>query len=116
MKNDGSEIPTEYSRLPLSRCGCWYLHGELEKDNGYDLALAVLTPENSKTIAPDDKDLYIEGEVDVEVLGYNRPCKGFFYHVQIGGLWKQHGLVCYADDKEACEYAYNKMISKSDHI
>ena len=116
LKNDGSRISTEYSGLSLSSCGYWYLHGELWKDNGYDLALAVLTPENSKTVELNDKDLYINGEVDVEVFGCNRLCKGFFYTLPIKGSWIQRGLVCYADDKEACKYAYDKMINKSDHI
>ena len=116
LKAGNDWIEEEYAGLPLSSCGYWYLHGELEKDNGYDLALAVLTPENSKIIELDDKDLYINGEVNVEVFGCNRLCKGFFYTLPIKGSWIQRGLVCYADDKEACKYAYDKMISKANRI
>lgn len=108
-----NENKRKYAGSLLSSGGGWYLHGQLYEDNDYDIGLAVLNLENSRFLPHGRRDLYVNGEVDVEVLGYDKPCKGFFYTVEGGDSWIQRGLVCYADDEEACKYARTKMEAKS---
>lgn len=106
-------IAEKYAGSLLSSGGGWYLHGQLAEDNHYDIGLAVLNLENSKFLPYGRRDLYINGEVDAEVLGYSKPCKGFFYTIEDGDSWIQRGLVCYADDEKACNQARSKMKAKS---
>lgn len=107
------ENKKKYAGSLLSSGGGWYLHGQLYEDNDYDIGLAVLNLENSRFLPHGRRDLYVNGEVDVEVLGYDKPCKGFFYTVKRGDSWIQRGYVCYADDEKACNQAYAKMKDKS---
>lgn len=114
----------------------WYLHGQLESDCGYDKATAVncktagysVQTINYKEICDDIvtkvKDsllihrMHINGEVPVEIEGIAKKCIGFFWTIDRGKVvyknkkypdWMQNGLVCYADDEEACKYARKKM-------
>ena len=120
----------------------WYLDGELEDFVGYDKA----TVSNCKSggfaketinwkeiigdkvvLVHEDKpttEMYINGEVDVEIEGIDRPCKGFFwttdectvyYQDKPYKHWKQRGLVCFADDKPSCIKARAKMLLRK-HI
>lgn len=116
--------------------GWWYLHGDLEHDNGYDIAYAIQYAEDfgkktfNWTTMSDNKilslhenkpykiELYINGEIDIDVYGFYKPCKGFFwtteefactYEGETLPIWKQRGLICYADDKDGCDYARAKM-------
>lgn len=104
----------------------WYLHGQLEADVGFDLAL--FTSNNKEllydyfTIKEDNKIIkrkgfyYLpEGIYDVKVIGFNKPCKGYFW-TQFFNSHETHfqrGLVVYADDKEANNYAYERFQEKS---
>ena len=121
----------------------WYLHGELEDIVHYDKA--VVTNCLSGGFAKDtinwsmiDGDevkgitdrkprhmMCVDGVVDVEIEGIDRPCKGYFWtchHMTVYWegkafkVWEQRGLVCLADDEEACEYALRKMKVKSTNL
>ena len=116
----------------------WYLHGQLESDVHFDKATAVNCKTagysretiNWKEICGDtvtkvEKNgsmcihrMYINGEVPVEIEGIDKACVGFFWTEDCEDVqwknkkyphWNQRGLVCYADDTEACEYAREKM-------
>ena len=118
----------------------WYLHGKLQSFVGYDKATVTncLSGGFSKeTIDWADiegsivtkiyseiprHEMYFTGEIDVEIEGINKPCKGYFYVInerevhykeKSYPIWEQKGLVCFADDKEACEYAKRKMNERS---
>ena len=121
----------------------WYLDGDLEEFVGYDKAIVSncksggFAKETIKwfeilgdkvTSADISKPFYnmcLDGEVDVEVEGISRPCKGFFWTVNHRDvyhqdkkyeIWDQRGLVCFADDKEACDRARTRMNNKERHI
>ena len=107
-----NENEKKYAGSLLSSGGGWYFHGQLYEDNDYDIGLAVLNLENSRFLPYGRRDLYVNGEVDVIVIGYDKPCKGFFYTVKRGDSWIQRGYVCYADDEKACNQARSKMNAK----
>ena len=117
----------------------WYLHGELEGVVHYDKATVTnclsggFAKEtiNFGSVAGDKVESLIEwrprhmmcfdGVVDVEIEGIDKLCKGYFWTdryqtVYWEGkpykIWEQRGLVCFADDTEACEYAMRKMREK----
>lgn len=121
----------------------WYLHGELENYVGFDKATVTNCKSggfarktiNATIIAGDIVErvvneepyyeMYFNGVVDVEIEGIERPCKGFFYTANerqctykgvAYPVWRQRGLVCFADDKEACEYAMNCFKTKEAHL
>ena len=69
--------------------------------------------------------MHVNGIIPVEVEGFDKPCVGYFWtteerEVEWKGkkypFWNQRGLVCFADDKEACEYAKKKYEEKSDML
>ena len=117
----------------------WYLHGELESLVGYDKAVVcncksggfgketidwseisgneVLSvhSENTKMC------MHINGIVDVEIEGIDKPCVGYFWTDREKsiywkrkeyGFWNQRGLVCFKDDEESCAYADKLMREK----
>jgi len=117
----------------------WYLHGELENEVGYDKA--ITTNCNSAGYSKETIDwsmisgnivedvhqdrtrpvMCINGEVPVEVEGIDKPCTGFFWTEEKPNIiwkgkeypyWHQRGLVCFSDDKDACEYARELMVKK----
>lgn len=118
----------------------WYLHGALESDVHYDKATVTncfsggfaketidwSEIRGNKVVSVRSEkpfyNMYVNGIVDVEIEGISKPCKGFFYTSEETKIiwkgkeydhWKQKGLVCYADDTEACEYAKKKMEERS---
>lgn len=118
----------------------WYLHGDLQSFVGYDKATVTNCKSGGfsketidwadiegdqvmKIVSKNPRhEMYLNGEVDVEIEGISRPCKGYFYTTNERTVyykskpydfWMQRGLVCFADDKEACEYAKRKMSEKS---
>ena len=139
----GPAIKTEYADIkPEERDNnsWWYFHGKLEEYIGFDKGVVsnCKSSGNSKETIDfyeivGDKvisanstvpyyNMYVTGEIDVEVEGINKPCKGFFYVTDLGNvyyqdkkyeIWKQRGLVCFSDDEDACTYARNMMIKLS---
>ena len=88
----------------------------------------MLDNEQLKCLVYTDKDIskvykewYLEdGIYDIQIVQIDEPCKGYFWTEfrkfgNIEGVVPiMHGLVCYADDKEANEYAYKKYYEKSE--
>lgn len=134
----------------------WYLHGQLETDVGFDLALFTIDnkdlmcdqfilKKNNKIIKREEFYYLPERIYDVKVIGFDKPCKGYFWTQSFNlylpegihdiktiefnkpckdyfctksfNLYKtdhlQRGLVVYADDKEANDYAYECFKEKS---
>ena len=121
----------------------WYLHGKLEDFVGFDKATVTNCKSGGfarQTINWTESDgkeihsvlnenpyfeMYFNGIVKVEIEGIDRPCVGFFYTTSEQELvykgktfpyWKQRGLVCFADDIEACEYARSKMTKRDSNL
>ena len=119
----------------------WYLHGKLESDIGYDKAIAInckTAGYSRETInwkfifgtrvseifekKPLIHKMHLNGEVPIEIDNISKKCVGFFWIEDYGNIiwqereypyWNQRGLVCYADDAEACEYARRAMNNRS---
>ena len=119
----------------------WYLHGRLEEDVHYDKATAVNCRSGGYSletvhwreihgttvteVSPESETiwrLHLNGEVPVEIEGIDKECVGFFWTSEKEDVtwngrqypyWNQRGLVCYADDTEACDYARRKMQERS---
>lgn len=96
----------------------WYLHGKLMEEIGYDLAEFLNLKEDMVTITKDRYSEYHtaclkEGIYDVEVVGIDKPCIGYFWTSNRAGDPRTTGLVCFKDDKEACEYAAQKYAERS---
>lgn len=116
----------------------WYLHGKLEDYVGYDKATATncksggfaketinwgeIVGDRVTSICDElpTHKMCIDGIVDVEIEGINKPCVGYFWtacHKTIYWeekayeFWEQRGLVCFKSDTESCEYA-KKMYEK----
>ena len=136
----------DYDDIPVDEMdwnSWWYLHGELESFVHYDKATVTNCMSggfsretiNYASIAGDEVKriadwrprhmMCFDGVVDVEIEGIDRPCKGYFWTnryrmVYWKGkpyeIWDQRGLVCFADDKESCEYAKQKMESKANNL
>ena len=133
--NSENEVPEE----EMCHNSWWYLHGELQSEVGYDKA--ITTNCNSAGYSKETIDwsnisdnvvtevfkdmtrpvMCVNGEIPVEVEGFNRPCIGFFWTEERPDIiwkskkypfWRQRGLVCFADDEEACAYARDLMIRK----
>ena len=118
----------------------WYLHGDLQSFVGFDKATVTdcfsdgFSKETINWAEIEDNtvikvfsdnpryEMYFTGEIDVEIEGINKPCKGYFYVTNerkvsykdaLYSIWEQRGLVCFAEDTRACEYAKRKMNEKS---
>lgn len=100
----------------------WYLHGELEDEVGFDKGAFLNLEEDMVEIKNcyfNGNDKYFdvvclkEGVYDVEVIGFDKPCVGYFWITNISNIPECRGLVCFKDDKEAVEYAEKKYSEKS---
>lgn len=101
----------------------WYLHGDLESEIGYDKGVFCNLEDFNLLI----KNCYFNGNkeyfdvvcledgiYDVEVIGIDKPCIGYFWINETNnGIPECRGLVCFKDDKEACEYTEQKYNEKS---
>ena len=130
------EIPAEERWIGI---GSWYLHGLLEKEFGFDLANTLNCKScgfiketinwmeiegNEVTEVCDEKPMeaiYINGKIDVKVLGADKDCVGYFWTAYNRVIywqgkeypyWRQFGLVCFKDDIDGCAYAEEKMNKK----
>lgn len=122
-----------------------YLDGELEYDVNYDecTIFADRTSEIVKSyseyeyrvgnicknVKPENTlyKLHFTGKADVELLGIDKPAKGYFWvtdETPVQGIlpdgtihhfmvWRQKGLIFYADDKEAQQHAEEALRKKS---
>lgn len=100
----------------------WYLHGELETEVGYDKGAFLNLEEDMVEI----KNCYFNGNkqhfdvvclkdgvYDVEVIGFDRPCVGYFWISNFNKIPECKGLVCFKDDTSAVMYARQKYAEKS---
>lgn len=103
----------------------WYLHGKLEDEIGYDKGVFCNLEDFNLYI----KNCYFNGNkeyfdvvcledgiYDVEVIGIDKPCVGYFWITDKEHIPACRGLVCFKDDKEACEYAEQKYNEKSQYL
>lgn len=110
-----------YSDTDYITSDWWYLHGELEKEVGYDTGI-FLNLESFETIIEKcyfngNKEyfnvVYLkDGIYDVEVLNIDKPCIGYFW-IADDNVPKLRGLVAFKDDKEAIDYITKKYNEKS---
>ena len=103
----------------------WYLHGNLDSEIGYDKGVFCNLEDFNLYI----KNCYYNGNkryfdivcledgiYDVEIIGIDKPCVGYFWIINKEHIPECHGLVCFKDDKEACEYAEQKYKEKSQYL
>lgn len=120
-------------KIELDNNSWWYIHGQLEKDLGYDkgclincLSLNVsketvnwITIKDGKCNPRKYYNMYFNGIIDIKVEGIDKPCVGYFWTENTTSYdkgsfqrWKQRGLICYKDDIEGREYALDKYLNK----
>lgn len=139
-------IITKYEDVPeheRDNNSWWYLHGELENFVGFDKAIAIncyslgISKETlhyscirggNVTEVFDENPyyrMYFNGEIPIEIEGIDKLCIGFFwttdeydvyYKDKAYPYWCQRGLVCFADDAEAIEYAKKKYNERSEML
>lgn len=140
--NDNPPQTRERKDIPINERdnnSWWYLHGELEDFVGFDKATVtncksggfarktiyatIIAGDTIQSVASEEPyyEMYFNGVVDVEIEGIERRCKGYFYTADerqctyrgvAYPIWRQRGLVCFADDDESCEYAMQKILQK----
>ena len=79
-----------------------YLHGTVQEKMGYDIAACL----NAEECADFEKERWIPGVYDVEVVDYQNPCKAYLWNVS----GRSRGLIVDIEDKDAvksAEEAYN---------
>lgn len=132
--NDNPPLTRERRDIPMDERdnnSYWYLHGKLEDFVRFDKATVTNCLSGGFARRVDyvsrlhSHEMHFNGVVDVEIEGIDKPCKGFFYTTddqtyskngEVVESWKQRGLVCFADDKEACEYAMNCLKTKCNYL
>lgn len=137
--NTKPEGTREYEDIPteeLDHNNDWYLHGELESFVQFDKAYvtnclsggfsketinyAFISGDEVKEVSEykPKHAMCVDGVVDVEIEGIDKPCIGYFwtddyrtvyYQEKPYQVWRQRGLVCFADDEKGCEYAKQKL-------
>ena len=79
-----------------------YLHGTVQEKMGYDIAACL----NVEECADFEKERWIPGVYDVEVVDYLKPCRAYLWNVS----GRSRGLIVDIEDKEgvrSAEEAYN---------
>ena len=89
----------EYDGMMTNRV---YLHGKLQDDNGFDLCWIPYFG----CVAPYAVGKYIN-DFEIDINGKTRKVNVYIWAKRKDKLFDYHGLVVYADDKEAIEYAEN---------
>lgn len=74
-----------------------YLHGEVESSCGYDICACI----NAELCVDDTNTHYKEGIYEVEIEGYQNPCKAYLWNTTHG---EPRGLIVDSKDSEI-EYA-----------
>lgn len=99
----------------------WYLHGDLQSAVGFDKGM-FLNLGDFKTF---EKKCYIngneeyfdvicleEGIYDVEIIGFDKPCVGYFWITDKDDIPMTRGLVCFKDDLDSVKDAETKFNKK----
>ena len=79
-----------------------YLHGTVQEKMGYDIAACL----NVEECADFEKERWIPGVYDVEVVDYQKPCRAYLWNVS----GRYRGIIVDIEDKEgvrSAEKAYN---------
>jgi len=93
----------------------WYLHGALVSKFRFDKAYMFVDWETYKSDiveTKDGKNYLVSGIYDVEVEGYDKPCKAFMWQSDEGGRTLLRGLVVDPTIEEDFEYAQKKYEEK----
>lgn len=93
----------------------WYLHGVLQDTFHFDKAYMYVDWETYKSdiVEMKNEHSYLVPRIyDVEVEGYDKPCKAFMWQSEEGGKILLRGLVVDPAVKEDLEYAQKKYEEK----
>ena len=93
----------------------WYLHGALVDKFRFDKAYMYVDWETYKSDIVEMKNEHtylVPGIYDVEVKGYDKPCKAFMWQSEESGKTLLRGLVVDPAVKEDFEYAQKKYEEK----
>lgn len=90
-------------------CQMGYLHGKVESAVGYDIGLCL----NAELCSDLEKEKYIEGIYDVEVIGYEKPCKAFLW---VASGFYNRCLIVDINDSKSVEYAQKCYDQKVNHL
>ena len=93
----------------------WYLHGVLQDMFHYDKAFMYVDWETFKSGIVEERDVHsylATGIYDVEVEGYDKPCKAFMWQSEEGGMTLLRGLVVDPTVDEDLKYAQKKYEEK----
>ena len=101
---------------PIDAPNFWYLHGALQHKFIFDKANMYVDLETYKSNiveVKDEKNYLVSGIYDVEVEGYDKPCKAFMWQSEDDeGMSLLRGLVVDPTVKEDLEYAQKKYEEK----
>lgn len=81
-----------------------YLHGKVCSKMGYDICACL----NAEECADFDKELYKPGIYDVEVVGYENPCRAYLWNAGKN----PRGLIVDISEPEDIEFAKEKYNKK----
>ena len=115
-KENESEIKKKTFGLKLiDALSFWYLHGTLQHKFIFDKAHMYVDMETfeSDIVEDHDGDLYLAtGIYDVEVEGYDNPCKAFMWQLEESGKILLRGLVVDSTVEEDVKDAQKKYDEK----
>ena len=100
---------------PIDAPSFWYLHGVLEDKFRFDKAYMFVDWETYRSDIVELKNgkIYlVTGVYDVEIEGYDKPCKAFMWQSDEGGITLLRGLVVDPTDEADLEYAQKKYEEK----
>ena len=104
-----------FELLPIEAPNFWYLHGVLQHKFIYDKANMYVDLETYKSPIVErhgTKTYLVTGIYDVEVEGYDKPCKAFMWQSEESGEIVLRVLVVDPTVKEDLEYAQKKYEEK----
>ena len=93
----------------------WYLHGVLQDKCHHDKAEMFVNYETYKSDiveTKDEKNYIVPGIYDVEVEGYDNPCKAFMWQLEESGKILLRGLVVDSTVEEDIKDAQKKYNEK----
>ena len=105
-----------FELLPIEALNFWYLHGALQQKFIYDKANMYVDLETYKSPIVerhDAKTYLVTGIYDVEVEGYDKPCKAFMWQSEEGGEIVLRGLVVDPTIEEDLKDAQKKYEEKA---
>ena len=101
---------------PIDAPNFWYLHGALQHKFIFDKADMYVDWDTYKSNiieVKNEKNYLVTGIYDVEVEGYDNPCKAFIWQSEEGGITLLRGLVVDPTIKKDLEDAQKKYEEKS---